>query len=98
MGDATAEYNMGVAYARGQGVPQDYQQAADWLRKAAEHGVADAEFALGVAYANGQGLPQGSTHPSLANYSSGPLIGSSCGLCSLRSSSAPLLQLAFLMA
>jgi TPR repeat protein len=55
-GDPHAEYNLGLLYARGQGVPQDYAQAVDWYRKAAEQGVAAAQYNLGVMYANGQGV------------------------------------------
>lgn len=55
-GDANAEYNLGLLYAKGQGVPQDYKQAADWYRKAADQGVPAAQFNLGVIYANGQGV------------------------------------------
>ena len=35
-GDADAQYNLGASYYLGQGVPQDYAQAAAWYRKAAE--------------------------------------------------------------
>jgi TPR repeat protein len=56
-GDAHAQYNMGLLYAAGKGVPQDYNQAVEWYRKAAEQGVPAAEYNLGVIYANGQGVP-----------------------------------------
>ncbi len=55
-GEPHSEYNLGLMYARGQGVPQDYQKACDWYRKAAEKGVAAAQYNLGVIYANGQGV------------------------------------------
>jgi hypothetical protein len=42
----------------GQGVPQDYAEAAVWFRKAAEQGYAYAQSMLGHAYENGQGVPQ----------------------------------------
>ena len=45
-------------YAKGQGVQQDYQQAVQWYRKAAEQGNADAQNNLGLMYANGQGVKQ----------------------------------------
>ena len=41
-----------------EGVPQDYQEAMSWYRKAAEQGNASAQYNLGVSYANGQGVPQ----------------------------------------
>ena len=35
-GDAIAQLLLGLAYERGQFVPQDYEQAVAWYRKAAE--------------------------------------------------------------
>ncbi len=55
-GEANSQYNLGLLYARGQGVPQDYKQAIAWYQKAAEQGVPAAEYNLGVMYANGQGV------------------------------------------
>ena len=57
-GDADAQYNLGASYYLGQGVPQDYAQAAAWYRKAAEQGHADAQFNLGAAYGIGEGVPE----------------------------------------
>ena len=57
-GDADAQYNLGVMYDNGQGVPQDYAEAVKWYRLAAAQGDADAQFNLGVMYDNGQGVPQ----------------------------------------
>jgi TPR repeat protein len=37
-GDALAQYNLGVMYANGQGVPQDYVQAHMWVNLAAAQG------------------------------------------------------------
>ena len=53
-----AQYNLGHACFRGEGVPQDYTQAVYWWRKAAEQGDADAQFMLGDCYYKGQGVPQ----------------------------------------
>lgn len=55
-GDATAQYNLGMRYGAGTGVPKDYAEAARWLRKAADQGLARAQFNLGMLYANGQGV------------------------------------------
>lgn len=49
---------LGILYHNGQGVAQDYAQAAVWFRKAANQGDADAQSNLGSAYSNGQGVPQ----------------------------------------
>jgi TPR repeat protein len=57
-GDANAQFNLGMLYARGQGVPQDYQKAVEWYQKAGEQGVAAAQYNLGLIYANGQGVPR----------------------------------------
>ena len=45
-GRATAQYNLGVSYANGEGVKKDPVKAARWYRKAAEQGHAGAEKAL----------------------------------------------------
>jgi TPR repeat protein len=47
-----------LKYENGQGVPQDYAEAARWYRKAAEQGNAIAENSLGLMYYQGQGVPQ----------------------------------------
>jgi TPR repeat protein len=57
-GDAEAQYNIGVMYSDGRGVPQDETQATAWFRKAAEQGHTDAQFCLGVMYENGLGVPR----------------------------------------
>jgi TPR repeat protein len=55
-GHATAQYNLGVMYAEGQGVPQDYKTAVKWWKLAAEQGDAAAQLALGRMYINGWGV------------------------------------------
>jgi TPR repeat protein len=45
---AFAQFNLGVMYARGQGVAPDPVQAELWLRKAAEQGDAAAQHGLGT--------------------------------------------------
>ena len=57
-GDAIAQNNLGVMYAKGLGVPQDYVQAVEWYRKAADQGVALALFNLGALYDMGEGVPK----------------------------------------
>ena len=37
-GHASAQYNLGIMYEKGQGVPQDYAEAVKLFRKAAEQG------------------------------------------------------------
>jgi uncharacterized protein len=57
-GNALAQLGLGVMYANGRGVPQDYAQAVVWYLKAAEQGDADAQTIVGVMYVNGHGVPQ----------------------------------------
>src|SRR5258705_383003 len=57
-GDAAAQYNLGVMYEKGQGIPQDYAEALKWYRKAADQGLVEAQYQVGLVYANGQGIPQ----------------------------------------
>ena len=57
-GYAEAQYNLGLMYKAGQGVPQDYKTAVKWFSLAAEQGDAGAQLALGNRYYNGEGVPQ----------------------------------------
>ena len=57
-GNADAQYSLGIMYAKGQGVPQNYAEAVTWYRKAADQGVAQAQHNLGLMYRDGQGVPQ----------------------------------------
>jgi uncharacterized protein len=54
-GDAEAQKTLGECYSNGQGVEQDYAQAAQWYRKAADQGNAAAQAALGELCEVGQG-------------------------------------------
>ena len=56
-GEASAQGNLGVMYAKGQGVTQDYKEAVKWYRKAAEQGDATAQKNLGKMYYDGKGVP-----------------------------------------
>ncbi len=56
-GDPEAQFHLGRAYQRGDGVPEDDAEGVAWYRRAAEQGYADAQFALGFVYSNGQGAP-----------------------------------------
>ena len=57
-GYADTQFNLGVAYADGRGVPQDAAEAVRWYRLAAEQGYTSAQFNLGLMYATGRGVPQ----------------------------------------
>ena len=56
LGDALAEYNLGLCYELGRGVTKSEVEAVKWYRKAAEQNYAEAQFSLGVHYAFGQGV------------------------------------------
>jgi uncharacterized protein len=55
-GHATAQYNLGLMYDTGYGVPKDLVEAVNWYRKAAEQGDAEAQYKLGVLFEGGQGV------------------------------------------
>ena len=57
-GDADAQWDFGMRYRIGSGVPQDDAQAAAWYRKAADQGHTFAQWILGLMYDRGQGVPQ----------------------------------------
>ena len=63
-GDLVAAFNLGICLTKGVGVDQDEQQAAQWLRRAAE-GVPDAQYMYGRMLAEGRGVTpdlEGGTH------------------------------------
>ncbi|MBI0418045.1 MAG: sel1 repeat family protein, partial [Nitrosospira sp.] len=49
-------YNIGVLYAQGHGVTQNYKEAVKWYRLAAVQEDAVAQYSIGVMYHNGQGV------------------------------------------
>jgi len=57
-GDADAQWQMGVRYHNGEGVPRDDVQAMQWFLRAAEQGHATAQATLGAYYWAGRGVPQ----------------------------------------
>ncbi len=57
-GFANAQFALGLMYAVGQGVPQDYAAALKWFRRAAERDFAGGQHFLGTMYADGLGVPR----------------------------------------
>jgi len=55
-GDPEAQYNMGLLYLDGKGVPQSPAEAANWFRRAAEQDYEKAQHNLGAMYGSGQGV------------------------------------------
>ena len=50
LGDAEAQFNLGVCYANGIGVETNEEESLKWYRKAAEQGYAEAQCKLGEYY------------------------------------------------
>jgi TPR repeat protein len=55
-GNAEAQLQLAILYAKGEGVAQDYGIAAKWFRAAADQGSARAQYDLGVLYERGRGV------------------------------------------
>ncbi len=60
-GVPSAQYQLGLSYKEGEGVPQDDEQAVSWFRKAAEQGYAPGQNYLGILYEKGRGVPKDDT-------------------------------------
>jgi TPR repeat protein len=60
LGNPWSQFDLGLCYAKGQGVPQDLDEAVNWFRKAAEQGNSRAQFTLGFCYQHGYGIEQDS--------------------------------------
>jgi TPR repeat protein len=58
IGIASAQFNLGQLYLRGQGVPKDYKAAVKWYTLAAKQGIANAQNNLANRYRRGQGVPK----------------------------------------
>jgi len=58
-GHADAQFNLGLLYLNGEGVPQNTAMAVRWFIQSAEQGNIDAQNNLGVIYLTGEGdVPQ----------------------------------------
>ncbi len=57
-GNAEAQFKLGVAYDYGDGVVQNYQQAAYWYQQSANQGYTEAQNSLGSLYQAGLGVPK----------------------------------------
>jgi TPR repeat protein len=55
-GDAPSQFNLGLMYVDGLGVPQDYNQALSWFERSAQQDYAKAQLNLGAMYAGGKGV------------------------------------------
>lgn len=57
-GDPTAQYQLGLLYYNGKGVPEDEKKAVQLLTSSAEKGNVDAMYQLGNAYTFGSETPR----------------------------------------
>jgi uncharacterized protein len=55
-GDVATQFRLGEMYDYGEGVPQDYKEAANWYRMAAEQGHTKAQYRLAEMYNLGKGV------------------------------------------
>jgi TPR repeat protein len=55
---AAAQYNLGIMYRNGRGVPKNDSEAVKWYRKAADQGHSGAQYNLVFMYAYGEGVPE----------------------------------------
>lgn len=55
-GDAPSQFNLGLMYVDGLGVPQDFNQALTWFERSAQQDYAKAQLNLGAMYAGGKGV------------------------------------------
>jgi TPR repeat protein len=55
-GDAEAQFQLGRAYFRGEGMPKDEKKAFEWIEKAAAQGNTDAITSMGFFHAQGIGV------------------------------------------
>lgn len=56
-GNAPAQHIVGSMYEKGQGTTQDFAEAANWYKRAADQGNANALSALAILYMTGKGVP-----------------------------------------
>src|SRR5271170_6469215 len=58
-GNAIAQYNLGLAYAKGYGVEVDQEEAFVWLTLAAEHGSTGKDLGILVSHMSPDALAEG---------------------------------------
>jgi len=56
LGDDRAQYNLGIMYKKGLGVPVNDNEAFSWFFLSADQGNILAKYALGNAYLKGEGI------------------------------------------
>ena len=56
LGNAEAQYALGLCYYEGSGISEDHSKAAEWWGKSADQGNMYAQYNLGLCYFNGDGI------------------------------------------
>ncbi len=57
-GDASAEFEVGARFAEGNGIGQNFAEAARWYQRSATQGFAQAQYRLATLYERGLGVQQ----------------------------------------
>jgi uncharacterized protein len=57
-GSPEAQYDIGILFSFGYGVPRNDAEAVKWFQLAADQGNLNGQYALGNSYALGEGVPQ----------------------------------------
>ena len=57
-GNAVAQFNVGLMYDEGKGVPQSFSHAFKWYARAAENGLIEAQYTVGYFHRWGRGMKQ----------------------------------------
>lgn len=55
-GDAPSQFNLGLLYVDGLGVPQNFTEAAAWFERSAQQDYEKAQLNLGAMYGSGRGV------------------------------------------
>ena len=55
-GNARAQFDLGLMYAKGEGVKRDERAAFKWFHKAARNNHTEAKFYMGLSFAQGRGV------------------------------------------
>jgi len=55
-GNARAQFDLGLMYAKGEGVRKDEKKAFSWFHKAARNNHVEAKFYMGLSFAQGRGV------------------------------------------
>ena len=56
-GHVLSQYNLGVMYSKGQGIPKNNYESLKWYTEAAINGDINAQYSVGIRYEKGIGTP-----------------------------------------